>query len=355
MYLGLLNGLFLLPYLLRGRIKAAGLIYWFVLIVLFFFSAFRFRVGCDWAGYYRNFLGGQSLDYLTALANREPLWWLIQVAFNRWGLAYPSVNILTSAIFFFGIHALAKRQPDRLAFLVLLFPILIINMPMSGIRQAAAVGFLCLSLVAFIDRRPIRFAIWIVIGSAIHSSLILFILLLPLAGGQFSNFRIAISLFFALPGAAFILQTDNAQLAVDRYFDSGLDAFGAVFRVGILALSGLFFLLFLRRAWRRDYPKDFLLVNIGAWSMIFLLSIVPISTVISDRFGYYLVPIQTMIFARIPFLKIGGNLQLFSVLPYIGLLFVFAVWSSVSFHFQSCYLPYQSWLFGNKSFGLSGF
>ena len=71
------------------------------------------------------------------------------------GLPLPSFAIsLSSAIFFLGVHVLARRQPDPLGFLVLLFPILIINMPMSGIRQGAAIGLLCIAFVAFIDRRP---------------------------------------------------------------------------------------------------------------------------------------------------------------------------------------------------------
>ena len=355
MYLAILNGLFLLRYAIGYRIDANRTAYWFVFVGLFLFSAFRFRVGCDWSGYYAHFVTGPYLDYAAALTYREPGWWLIQAAFARWGLPYPAVNVLTSAIFFVGIHVLARRLPDRLGFLALLFPVLIVNMPMSGIRQAAAIGFLCLSLVAFIDRRPIRFAVWILIGSTIHSSVMAFLLLTPFATGQYTKKRILLALFLALPGGSLLSQSESAQIGINSYVNTGIDAFGAIFRVGLLTLSGLLYFLILRRTWAREYPEDFGLASVGAWIMLALLPLVGLSTVIADRLGYYLVPIQAMILTRIPYLGLNANRQLLSALPYIGLLLVFTVWSLNSYHFQVCYVPYQSWLFGHDDFGVVGY
>lgn len=355
MYLATLNAIFLLRYLVGRRIGANRLAYGAVLGGLFLFSAFRFRVGCDWSGYYFNFVAGQDIDYATAIADREPVWWLVQMAFNAWGLPYPAVNVLTSALFFVGIHAIARRQPDPLGFLVLLFPILIVNMPMSGIRQAAAIGFLCLSFVAFTEHRPIRFVVWILVGSTFHSSVLAFLLLAPLATGRYTRRRRLLSLLLAVPGALVLAQSDTAQVAIERYVDTGIDAFGALFRVGILALSGLFFLLVLRREWARTWPADFGLASIGAGMMIVLLPVVGVSTVVADRLGYYLVPLQAMIFARVPYLGLRVNRRVYTALPYLGLLLVFAVWSLNSSHFRQCYLPYQSWLFGHPDFGALGY
>jgi hypothetical protein len=344
MYFGILNGLFLLR--VMARTDRAHVLYWLILLGLFLFSAFRFRVGCDWSGYYYNYLGSAYLDYADAFSFREPLWWLIQVAFHRAGLSYPWVNVLTSAIFFAGIHALARRQPDRLGFLVLLFPILIINMPMSGIRQGAAIGLLCLSMLALIDQRPLRFVAWILLASTIHASAMAFLLLTPLATGKYTRARIALTSVLAGPGLLLMSQSDEVQLAVARYVDTDIEAFGAIFRVGILTLSGFYFLVMLRGAWTRQFPRDLGLASIGSWMMTVLILILPFSSVIADRFGYYLIPIQAMIFARIPYLRLGPSRKLQAALPYLGLLVVFAYWSINSYNFQKCYVPYQTWLFG---------
>lgn len=346
LYLGLTNILFMLRYALAGRGMARVQIYYPVLFGLFLFSAFRYLVGCDWSGYYFQYVGAANFDWSSLTSIQEPIWWAILASINNTGLPYPVANVVSSAVFFFGIHVLAQRQPDPLGFLVLLFPILIINMPMSGIRQGAAIGLICIAFTAFSDRRPLRFALWVVLAAGFHTSALMFMLLLPVATGRYTRGRLILAAILALPGAYFLASTEAAEVASNRYIDTGIDAAGAAFRVGILGLSALYFVLFVRRKWLLTCPRDYSLVNIGVIGMALALLLVPISTVIGDRFGYYLIPIQAMIFARIPFLPFRRNATFHSAAPYLGLLLIFTVWSQLSNHFQQCYIPYQTWIFG---------
>lgn len=315
--------------------------YWIVLIGLFLFSGFRFDVGCDWGSYASHFNVGAFLDPVSALARRDPGHWYLVSVLNEFGFSYLSLNIVTSAIFFVGVHFLARRQPDPLAFLVLCFPILIINMPMSTIRQGAAIGFMCLAFAAFIDRRILFYAGWIVLGSAFHSSILVFLMLTPFVRGRFNSRTIALGLLLAVPGAFALLQTEVASVAESRYIDTGRDSAGAAFRLGILSLSGLFFLYVLAPAWRRKFAYDFKLAAIGAWMMVGFFGLFFVSSVIGDRFGYYLIPIQAMIFARIPYLQLGRRRQIYAIAPYAALTFMFLVWTQISWHFNQCYIPYQ--------------
>ena len=82
------------------------------------------------------------------------------------------------------------------------------------------------------------------------------------------------------------------------------------------------------------------------WAMMAMLVLVPISSVIGDRLGYYLIPIQTMIFTRLPSLPLGANKRLLVVAPYVALFVVLATWTTFSLLFDRCYVPYQTWLFG---------
>ena len=150
------------------------------------------------------------------------------------GLPYPVANIASSAVFFLGVHILARRQPHPLGFLVLLFPILIINMPMSGIRQGAAIGVLCIAFAAFIDRRPLWFAFWVVVAAGFHSSVLIFMLLLPVATGRYTRNRLLMAAVLAVPGAFFLASGDAAEVATSRYIGTNVDAAGAAFRVGML-------------------------------------------------------------------------------------------------------------------------
>lgn len=345
-YIGITYLLFFLRYSISANGDLQNRAYISVLVSLFLFSAFRYQVGCDWSGYYFQYIKAAEFNLETISVNREPLWWLILRFLSLSELPYPVINIISSAIFFVGIHVLARRQPDPLGFLILLFPILIINMPMSGIRQGAAIGLLCIAFVAIIDRRPLSFAFWIVIATGFHSSALAFVLLLPVVAGRYTRKRLILTTVLAVPGAYFLASGDAADVATSRYIGTGLEAAGALFRVGLLGLSSLYFLMFVRKKWMQVWPEDYNLASIGAISMALLILLVPVSSVIGDRFGYYLIPIQAMIFARLPFLPFRANAALHAALPYLGLLLVFTVWSQLSWHFNRCYIPYQTWLFG---------
>jgi len=348
-YFGLANVLFLLRYALASAQNARRQFYYIVLWALFIFAAFRFQVGCDWSGYYHQYLIAQNIGWSSITENREPIWWAILSGISYMDLPYPVANIASSAVFFIGVHVLARRQPDPLGFLVLLFPILIINMPMSGIRQGAAIGLICIAFAAFIDRRPIWFGFWVIIAAGFHASALVFLLLLPVATGRYTKSRLVLAALLAIPGAYFLASGENGEVASSRYIGTNVEAFGAIFRVGILGLSAVYFFLFLRKKWVRYFPYDYNIASIGALGMSLTLFILPLSSVIGDRFGYYLIPIQAMIFARIPYLYFKSNHAFHSSFPYLTLLLVFSVWSQFSGHFHQCYIPYNSWLFGLPS------
>lgn len=345
-YIAVTAFLFLLRFAVKGHEKLARQIYPLVLALLFVFSAFRWQVGCDWGGYYNNYLSAQVMDYDSALARMEWLWWLWLVAQHKVGLAYEWANVFMSAVFFGGVHVLARRQPDRLGFLVLLFPVLIVNMPMSGIRQGAAIGLLCIATVRLLDGRALAYAFWVVMAAGFHGSAIIFLLLVPLVARRITQLRVAATALLTIPGALLLRQADAVEQASGRYIDTGIDAYGAGFRVLLLALSGLYFFLFLRRAWKREFPEDYQFVTIGSVGMMSIGALLPVSTVIADRLGYYLVPLQVMIFARIPWMQSLPSRAILAAAPYLGLLVFFFVWTIRSGHFQQCYIPYQSWIFG---------
>ncbi|WP_306120778.1 MULTISPECIES: EpsG family protein [unclassified Roseitalea] len=316
-------------------------VYWSLLIAMFIFSGFRYQVGCDWSGYGVNFDIQARRSFQDALESREPAHWALITLIQRLGLSYTYLNVATSAIFFFGFHTLAKRQPNPVAFLVLAFPVLVINMPMSAIRQAVAIGFVCMAYSAFIDRKLIRYVTLLLLGSLFHSSAMMFLLLAPFVVSRYSINSFIVAGILSVPGLFFLLDTPAADLAVSRYIVRDVDAAGSAFRLGLLTLTGIGFLLYLRRPWRRHFPEDYKLASIGAWLMVAFFSLFFVSTVIGDRFGYYLIPIQLMIFARIPYLFPARRSTMMTLAPYALLTLVFFTWTQLSWHFQHCYLPYQ--------------
>lgn len=345
-YNALFGGLVLLRAILPWRRKVDDSFYWIVLAILFLFVGFRFEVGCDWSGYLVHYRIQGDAGYEEALLRREPGWWALVETIEQFDLPYPALNVAVSVIFFFGLHALARRQPDPLGFLILAFPLLIVNIPMSALRQAAAVGLICIAFLAFLDRRLLRFLFWMAVASLFHSSAIVFLLLAPMVHGSYTKARLFASALLAIPGLFMLANTPAGEWATDRYIESSNMAHGAVFRLATLSITGLLFFLLARRPWSRHFAGDYKFASLGALMMLAIFPMAFYSSIASDRFGYYLMPIQLMILARLPQLfRVHGSAALY-LSPYLAMGLVFLVWTQLSWHFDQCYQPYRSWLFG---------
>ena len=332
------------------RFVGAQRAYWPILFGLFLFVAFRFEVGCDWSGYLNQYRVFGAMSLRDALKDTDPLWALAFVTQRAFDIPYPWINVFAGIMFFCGAHAVAKRQPDPLSFLILMFPVLIINMPMGAIRQSAAIGVMCFALLSFVDKRTVSYVVFVVIAAGLHSSAAVFLLLAPLAAGPITQKRLILAGFLALPGLALLLTGAAADVATTRYVETDVDAAGAIFRVLQVGLTGAIFLMFLRKRWERDDPF-YRLALIGSLIMIAIPALLLISTVIGDRLAYYLLPIQAMIFARLPYLRLRFSRGLIILAPYLVLLATLAIWSILSSHFDQCFLPYQTWLFGYPTGG----
>jgi hypothetical protein len=315
-------------------------IYYVFLAALTLFVGLRYRVGCDWGGYLLNFMNFHGgID--DAIRKTEPAHWAVISILHSYHLSYTYLGLVTSIIFFGGLSAIAVRQPNPIAVLTLAFPVLIVNMPMSAVRQSEAIGFICLAFNAFVDKRLIRYIGWVFCACCFHSSAIVFMVLAPLVKSEFSRRTLMISALLAGPGIYMIYRSSVGAEAVARYVGTHLDAAGAIFRAGLLLAAGLFYLTMASKPWRLAFPNDYKLMMIGAWMMLVPFGLVGISTVIADRFGYYLMPLQIVMFARIPYLPGICKNAVYRWFPYAILTATFVIWTNSSVLFKRCYTPYQ--------------
>ena len=326
-----------------------NVLYYLILVFLFLFSALRFEVGCDWRGYLISLSkAGAEFNFLAEFTS-EPVFFLILHYMKMYDINYVWINIVSSLIFFYGAHYMAQRQQNKLAFLILLFPVLIINMPMSGIRQASAVGFLFIAFTSLLDRSALRFTIAVFLAFLFHKSAIIFLGLLPLAFGDLTKFRILIFSIILIPITAILIQSDSFAAYLMRYGSTGLaeEAGGAIFRTGFLALTSIHFLIFLRKKWKKNYKSDYQIILIFSLLMLLPLIASQFSSVMGDRLGYYFIPMQVLIFTRIPYLQLTKEQSFHLTYPYIASMTLFIAWVSFSNIFDVCYRPYKSLIFSD--------
>ena len=335
--------LLLAKYLSSFGIELRQFFYWLGLFSLFIISAFRYQVGCDWLNYEILFhadIFQRSGGLTGAITTGEFGYVGLIILLNDFGLPYTYLNVFTSLIFFYGLHKLAIQQPNPLTFLILAFPFLIINLPMSGIRQAAAIGFICLAIISFYERKTFKYILMVIGGALFHSSAIVFLVLIPFIKRRFSLKNILLFSFLIIPFIFILASLEVTNFMVMRYLETSIEAAGAIYRLALVGSVGALFIIFLSKKWKKLFPQDYKITLICSWGMIFCLGIIPISSVIADRFGYYLLPIQLMILSRLYYLP-GKNRQLLYIAPFIVFPFVFVTWTIFSTHFLGCYLPYQ--------------
>jgi len=237
MYLSILVGLCMLTFAIGDHRSNRTVAYWLMLAFLFCFSAFRYEVGCDWLGYLNQYNIHQVTSPAEIADKEEPLWvglFLLQI---KLGLDYPWINVISSCVFFVGVHTLARRQPNPLMFLIFLFPVLIVNMPMSAVQQGAAIGVICIAFTAFLDKSLVRYLLWVVVASAIHSSAMIFLLLAPLVDGHYSRQRLLLAALLATPGAFFLMETSGFEVATNRYLGTNSYSYHSSFDVSLASFA----------------------------------------------------------------------------------------------------------------------
>ena len=218
---------------------------------------------------------------------------------------------------------------------------------MSGIRQGAAIGIMCLAFCAFQDRKTFWVFIWVSLASLTHFSATIFFCMIPLIHGNNLKRRIFTVFLILIPSVYFLMVTTNLGVsASNRFSQSGPEAQGALFRVTLLTATAMFYLLIMRRKWKKILPKSSRLATLSSFVMISILPLTLVSSMVGDRLSYFLIPLQAMILSNIPFLPIRQYRLIYSVAPYFILGFTFLIWTSFSWHFQECYLPYKNWIFG---------
>jgi hypothetical protein len=343
-YIAIMGFLIIAQTLSSNAQSAIGLLR--VMCIFFLvYIGLRRDVGCDFDGYYLIFSLSEGLSLPETTEFMEVGFAVLIRLIQEAGLDFYWLNLVCAAIFLYGAYKLSARQPSPLGFFALSFPILMLHMAMSATRQATAIGILMLAFIAFTEKKRIGFVTFVLLAASFHTSAITFLPLAFLIGRPVSVMTLAAAFAVVAP-VIFIFSGTSVETYRARYVESELSAAGGLVRGAMVTAAGLMFLFTLRRPWQRMYPRDYDITRILALMTIPLVPLSLVSSVIADRFGYYLMPAQLMIFARIPYLRGSDAIgQLLSLAPWVMLVGFLVVWILFSPIAAECYLPYDNYLF----------
>jgi hypothetical protein len=325
------------------------------IVLLFWCTALAVLVGtrewtgCDFGGYLNRF--NQFKEYyffdpsfFSALFRSEPGFSVLLYLVVQLGLDYMWLNISCAVIFFICLHRFVSKTDVSLNLLTLSLPILIIQLAMSGIRQATAVAFLMLAWNAFREQRKAATAFWILAASSFHVSAIVFLPTAFVIGHRPTIPRLAAATLICLPFAVYFAG-ERIDVYSTRYGAGEVDSLGAAFRVALLFITAVLFYFF-KDEYLRLYPNDYDLMLMFATFSLGVTMLLFVSSIAAHRVGYYLVPVQLLTLAR--FRNIVGQTRrnaIVEISPYVAYGLYIVVWFGLSRHAQVCYVPYETYLF----------
>lgn len=316
--------------------------------ILILFVGTRFEVGCDYLGYSRRF---SRLPEYASIGDMfgagETGFYLLSASIRDLGMDYSMLLFASGAIYVYCLWRFAKVTDRPLGFLAVCFPILVVQLGMSGIRQALALGFLLLAFSGFISKKRLATAVWIVVASQFHTSAIIFLPLVYLVGRQVSMTRIIVGLVLLGPAVAWLIG-ERLDVYRDRYVEQ---IYGENSSSGAWVRYTMIVIPFLLFEWRRKlveeaFPKLYPLLRLFSLITFTMLLAGFVSSIALHRLVYYAMPVSILAFLCVSrVMATRRNSRMVLALPFMMYGFYFLAWTQLSRHARLCYDPYQTWLF----------
>ena len=326
----------------RGKAELVAL----TALIICLFVGLRYEVGSDWTAYWAQFVRASIIPISAVPMAGDPGYVLLNWLAGRLGADIWLVNLVSAAVFSWGLFSFVKVQSRPLLSLAIAIPYLVIVVSMGYTRQGVAIGLAMRGFVALGEGGSnLRFVLWVVAAATFHKSATL---LIPMVALIEQRGRLWAVLWVA--GATVLAYFTLLESSVDRlvytYLEREYDSGGTAVRLAMNAVPALLLLLFRNRFVMRRFEKRLWLTL--AWIALalipaFILS--PSSTAV-DRMALYVLPLQIAVLSRVPdaFARSQQTAQFLNLLVVLYSASIQFVWLNYAAH-AGDWLPYRVYPF----------
>ncbi|WP_341237317.1 EpsG family protein [uncultured Limnobacter sp.] len=280
----------------RGQVLQIPVFPAFLLVL---FIGLRFEVGGDWAAYIGYLNRAYEFNFVDLFLLEDPAYQLINWIAASFAAEVWLVNLISAAIFTYGLIRFANSLPDPKLAIVVAIPYLVMVVAMGYQRQGIALGLLMAGLPHLFQRRIVKYTAFVVLAATFHKSAIV---MLPFA--VLASTRNRWLMYPALLAIGYFsyqaLVADALDSLVVGYIDAVYQSQGALIRVLMCVLPSIIFLILFKRYQLFGFQKSFwLIMSIVSVCTLGALFFSSSSTAI-DRLALYLIPIQLFVFSGLP-------------------------------------------------------
>lgn len=345
-YLAIFGVAALAAYLVQNRRQSQTVALFFAAFLLLFIGT-RGEVGCDYTGYLNRFNDVlNEKDWKTALGKGEGAYYALSYTVRDLDLSYSALLFVCGVLYVLGLWRFAGIARRPMAILALAFPILVLQLGMSGLRQALALACLMCAYRSFVDLRRWWVLFWVLLASQFHTSAILFLPMVFLVGRKISTRSLALATLLGGPVVAVLLEARfevyHARYVTEEYGE--MSSSGAWGRYLVTALPFVV-LAWKRRLVQEAFPREFELMRFFGYIMLALLPVGLISSVGLHRLTYYAMPVSLLALLCVSesvFAKDSRKLGM--AIPFLAYGTYIMLWFTLSKHASACYVPYETWL-----------
>lgn len=296
----------------------------------------RHEVGGDWYTYLTTFTRAENTSIENwKYVSRDIGFALLNITCQRLQLGLVGVNTVSAAILMTGIAAFSQRSEAPWLVFVSATAYLIVVVGMGYTRQSVAVGFELLALIAVMDKKLLRFVIWIAMAGAFHKSAFILLSLGIFAIENRTQVHYLALVASACIGLYFLFAAEASGFVKHYVESSRYNSTGALVRLAMSAVAGTLLVFFHKQFC--DSSTERWLWGSYALGTLFALGLIPFSSTAADRLGIYLIPIQLFVCGRINRLSTNSAIPVAAVICYALAL---TVWLNFASH-ADAWLPYQ--------------
>lgn len=298
----------------------------------------RYQVGADWNQYERMVAFARYASVRQMLEFGDPAYQLLNLLAANLGADVWLVNLISGAIFTFGLYRLARTQPDPWLVMVTAVPYLVIVVAMGYTRQGVAIGLMMAGLASLLrGGSVIKYAMYIAVAALFHKTAVVG---LPLIMFVSERSRFINAAFVIASGVLMydVFLSGATDSFFKNYIDAEYNSQGAQIRVAMSVVPAAIFLL-MRKRFAMGKREDLLWRNFAyaAFALLALLLLLPSSTVV-DRLALYILPLQLTVISRLPRLGFGFGIGRMAAISYCFA--VQFVWLNYAQH-ASNWIPYR--------------
>jgi hypothetical protein len=346
-YIGIYGILALAGFLIRSP-RLSRYVAAFAGIMLVLLIGGREEVGCDYDAYLArfNWLYPPGFGQLEALFQAEGGFHWLNVLSRDLGWDFNGLVMICGVVYGFCLVRFARLAPRPMALVAIAFPILVVQLGMSGMRQAMATAFLMLTYVAFTQRRQWITAGWICVAYLFHQSAIFLLPMAFLARREISAKYLVGGIVLLAPLAGWLLG-ERLEVYSARYVEQvyGENASGGAWIRYLAAVLPFLLVWWKRRRVQAAFPELYPLIWLFMVLSFSLVLVGVISSVALHRLTFYVLPVSLLaLLCVVECAFAPGSRRLAWALPFVMYGVYILSWFLLSRHGTSCYIPYQSWL-----------